>query len=752
MPARRESYSLKLQSSAGPKPAPTRATGSGLRERTFQAGLWPFGRDRARPVRARRRTTYRPTGEGLEPKPLLSDLLSWTGGNGGGNPNSPITPANIANLTEQYADTLDGAILPEPLSATVDVTVGSDQGTQTLVLAATANDSLYAINSTTGQIVWHTNFLEPGETTLPVAVIHTGVDGITSTPVIDPSINTIYLVTTECYLAGTVVHYTKTLHAVDMSDGTEQPGSPVVIANTGYQNGKVVSRAGPSVAGTGAGNVRGRVYFYVPRQLQRPALEFDGDNLVIAFGSYGDMPPFHGWILAYNKTSIQLTGVFNDTPNGSDGGIWNSGAPVVVDSQGDLYTEIGNGTFDTRLNARGFPSRGDYGDSVVKLALVPGYKGPNGTGFKVIDYFTPSNQLKLEKGDYDLASSGVLLLPAGLDGPAHPDLLLASGKQGTIYVINRNNMGHFHSRSDDVVQELPGALTSSFDTPAFFDGTIYYAGAGDVARSFAFKNGLLVQTGQSTNVFPFHGASPVVSSDGAERDHLDDFRCGSATRVRSHELERRVVERALAAVLRVLDPGDHRRRACRSRRRGSPGGVWIQPVSRQSSSSMRARYPDKTGSVSSVRRTGRFCQNRVAVATIRTFRPLTRTSTDRTRSPSVSRICFSILRLTARSVSGPGGPSRSDLRSDAVLRASARDGCAAGGGPNRRPSIPGMRQGEDRCAPGVACARVVSPDADDREPPAGGIGLRRSRPSGLSSSSGSIDSGIVCLADGSGRL
>src|SRR4029077_13982543 len=132
-----------------------------------------------------------------------------------------------------------------------------------------------------------TNFLKPGESTLPTALIQTGVNGTTSTPLIDPSTNTIYLTTTEAYNAGKLNHFTKTLHAVDMSDGQEQPGSPVIIADTGYKHGKPVSFFGPSVKGAGAGRFKGRVRFFVPRQLQRPGLSLDGNNLLIAFGSYG---------------------------------------------------------------------------------------------------------------------------------------------------------------------------------------------------------------------------------------------------------------------------------------------------------------------------------------------------------------------------------------------------------------------------------------------------------------------------------
>jgi outer membrane protein assembly factor BamB len=461
-------------------------------------------------------TAYRPTGEGLEFKTLLSDVLGWSGGTAG-NTNSLITPANITTLTEKYSHLLDGEILAQPVTASVNVTVGPDQGNQELVFVATEQDTLYAFNVVTGQLAWQTSFLRPGETPLPYFVTHADVNGITGTPVIDPSTNTLYVVSTESYVAGNVIHYSKTLHAVDMSNGTEQPGSPVGIADTGYNSqGQPVSLQGPSVLGKGVGSVQGRVYFYVERQLQRTGLSIVGDNVVLGFGSFGDVPPSHGWILTYNKHSLQLTGYFNDTPNGSDGGIWNSGGPIQSDSQGYLYTETGNGTFDSRLNRAGFPSRGDYGDSVLKLAIDPGYTGPNGTGIRVVDYFTPFNQAKLAKTDGDLASSGVLILPDGWGGPKHPNLLVASGKQGTIYVINRQQMGHFRRNSNAIAQQLTGAITGSFDTPAFFGNTVYYAGINDVPKSFNLVSGRLVKTGQATNAIPWPGASPVVSSDGTQ--------------------------------------------------------------------------------------------------------------------------------------------------------------------------------------------------------------------------------------------
>ena len=459
---------------------------------------------------------YRPMGECLESKTLLSNVLGWNGGNGG-TQSSLITPANISQLTQHYVDEVDAQIVAEPLVATVNVTVGPNQGIQSVVFVATQHDSLYAFNAATGQLDWHTSFLSPAQAALPASQVAFQGSGIIGTPLIEPSTNTMYLVSSESYSAGGVTHYTKTLHAIDMSNGMERAGSPTVFADSGYVGSTVVSLTGPSVRGNGAGSVHGRVTFNALLEMQRPGMALDGNNLVIGFGSaFGVRPYYHGWIMAFDKNTLQMTGFFNDTPNGHNGGIWNDGNPIQVDSAGFLYTATGNGTFDATLNGQGFPSRNDYGDSVLKLALVPGYKGPNGMGIRLLDYFTPQNQAKLDRLDEDLASSGVLLLPDGSSGQTHPNLLLASGKLGTVYVVNRNRMGHFHPHSNDVLEEMPHAVTSSFDTPAFYLGTVYYAGAGDVLKSFGFVNGRLVQTGQAANAFPFHGASPVVSSDGSQ--------------------------------------------------------------------------------------------------------------------------------------------------------------------------------------------------------------------------------------------
>ena len=199
-------------------------------------------------------------------------------------------------------------------------------------------------------------------------------------------------------------------------------------------------------------------------------------------------PPYHGWILGYDETTLAQEIVYNTTPNGSQGGIWESGCGPGVDTNGDLITITGNGTFDTGA------SPVDYGDSF--LSLTPGV-GTTGT-MSVTSFFTPLDELMLDDDDLDMGSGGNLLLP-DQPGP-NPHLVIGIGKLGTIYLVNRDSMGGFNASGDQMVQELPSEVGGMFSTPAYWQGTvpnvglqnmIYTIGVNDPPKMFVLANGMI---------------------------------------------------------------------------------------------------------------------------------------------------------------------------------------------------------------------------------------------------------------------
>ncbi len=267
------------------------------------------------------------------------------------------------------------------------------------------------------------------------------------------------------------------------------------------------------------------------REFQRVALTLVNGTVYFASASHGDNGPYHGWVLGYDAQTLALKAAFNATPNGGEGGIWQSGGQVASDAAGNLYVETGNGTFgDGTANANqllpnGLPIGGNYGDSFIKLAVdptsSPTNQNINGWGLRVTDFFTPYNQLALSNADLDLGSAAPLVLPdsAGkiLASGSPQQLLVGSGKEGRIYLIDRNHMGGYDPNADHVTQEIPGALSGALDTAAYHDNTLYYVqGYGGVAKAFSLVNSALstTPTSASTDSFSFAGATPTVSSDG----------------------------------------------------------------------------------------------------------------------------------------------------------------------------------------------------------------------------------------------
>ncbi len=313
--------------------------------------------------------------------------------------------------------TVDGYLYAQPLYVQ-NVRV-PNKGLHNVVYVATAHNSVYAFDAddlTVKQPLWKVN-LGPS---VPATEVYTTkwTDmrieiGITSTPVIDPSTNTIF-VEAKTKEHGT---YVQRLHALDITTGAEKFGSPVEIK--------------AAVPGTGMASAGGQVAFDPVKQLQRPALLLASGTVYLAFGSHADSPPFHGWILGYDAKTLVQTCVFNLTPNGEEGAIWQAGMGMASDPYGNIYAMVGNGTFDADT---GGP---DYGDSILRLAAKPG-------SLAVQDYFTPHDQASLSDNDQDTGASGPLLIP-------NTNLLLGGGKNGWLYLTQRNKMGHYQSTSDSQI-------------------------------------------------------------------------------------------------------------------------------------------------------------------------------------------------------------------------------------------------------------------------------------------------------------
>jgi len=496
----------------------------------------------------------------LEARVLLSNVSVLQYRNDSGNTGqnlleTTLTPSDVnpTDFGEFYQYPVDGYVYAQPLYMANLAIPG--QGTHNVVFVVTEHDSVYAFDADggvgpDGSPLWHDSFIDPaaGITTLDQTDVFGVSDivpevGITATPVIDPASGALYVVTKTKDMEGGVEHIVQQLHALSVATGAEMFGGPVTIADTTVNpDGSYTYNSGPSVAGTGDGSINGVLSFNALSQNERAALVLNGGLVYLSYSSHGDSYPNHGWILGYNAQTLQPTAVFCATPNGSDGTIWGAGEGLAVDSQGNMYFVTGNGTFDTTLvpgtndPSIDFPSEGDYGDSVVKIAVdptsTPSNPDINGWGLQVLDYFTPSDQQSLDDNDTDYGSGGPLLLPATATGP---QVLLTAGKEGTIYVIDTDTgqMGEFNANSNNVYQEIQGQIGGMWGSPVYFNGSVYYGSVGDNIEAFQLQaNNMLSTSPTSTSPesFGYPGPNPEISADGSSDGILwaiDDTAYGS---------------------------------------------------------------------------------------------------------------------------------------------------------------------------------------------------------------------------------
>jgi hypothetical protein len=421
---------------------------------------------------------------------------------GQNNTEAALTTGNVNKnqFGKLFSQLVDGQVYAEPLWLPNVNLPG--KGVHNVVFVATEHDSVYAFDADSKTLnpnpLWHTSFTNPPNvTSIPKGDIEVGLDlspevGITSTPVIDTANGTIYLEARTKDTRGTPncpgpnnvgSPYFHFLHALDLTTGSEKAGSPVMIC--------------AQVAGSGYDNSGGVVYFDSMRTHQRPALLLLNGVVYLGFGALEDIDHYHGWVLGYNANTLAQVAVFNDTPNGAKGGIWQSGGGLLADSAGNIYFSTGNGTFDANTGGA------DYGSAFMRVA-------PNGSALKVLDYFTPFNQsgLNLEIINADLASAGPMLLPDQTGSIPH--LAVACGKTGTIYLMNRDNLGQYNTTGDNIVQALNTTIgvgsvpTGNWGTPAYFNGQIYLQGIDDPLKQYTLWH--------APSANPLLSASPMAVS------------------------------------------------------------------------------------------------------------------------------------------------------------------------------------------------------------------------------------------------
>ena len=411
-----------------------------------------------------------------------------------------LTPANVnsTKFGKLGEFVVDGKVDAQPLYLS-QVTIGGQK--KNVLYVATEHGSVYAfdadsINGTSSTVLWKTSTLGSGETTSDNRGCGqvTPEIGITATPVIDRSRNAIYVVAMSKNASGA---YFQRIHALDLTTGAELFGGPKDITAT--------------YPGTGDNSSGGNVIFDPKQYKERPGLLQINSTIYTTWSSHCDIRPYTSWVMAYSADTLAQTGVLNLVPNGSDGGIWMSGTAPAADAAGNLFFIIGNGTFDTTLNATGFPVNGDCGNCFVKLSTAG--------GLKLADYFTPHNTVSESNADEDFGSGGGIVLMDVQDaGGSTRHLSVGAGKDSLIYVVDRDSMGKFNPNTDQIYQEISGQLGGQvFSMPAFFNNTIYYGAVGDALKAFPIAGAKLagIPSSQSTHNFSYPGTTPSVSANGA---------------------------------------------------------------------------------------------------------------------------------------------------------------------------------------------------------------------------------------------
>ncbi len=409
-----------------------------------------------------------------------------------------LTPTNVnsTQFGKLGVYSADGLVDAQPLY--VGSVAVPNHGKHNLLIVATEHGSVYAYDADSGATIWRASTLGPGETSsddLQCGAVTPEI-GVTATPVIDRWRGANGAVDLVAMTEDSAGNYHQRLHALDLAQGTELFGGPSEIHAT--------------YPGTGDNSDGTNVIFDPAQYFERAALLLLNDTIYMSWASHCDVRPYTGWIMGYSASTLEQVSVLNITPNAGQGAIWMSAGGLAADNAGNVFLAQGNGYFDPTLNAAGFPNEGDYGNGFIKLSTID--------GLSVTDYFEMDAQKAENTGDIDLGAGGVLLLPDLANGSGQTlHLATSAGKDGNLYVLNRDALGKSSSDDQNLYQKLVGVLPRGiWSTPAYFNNTIYFGPVFSPIRALSIGDAKISanSVAQTPNTFGYPGATPSISANG----------------------------------------------------------------------------------------------------------------------------------------------------------------------------------------------------------------------------------------------
>lgn len=380
-----------------------------------------------------------------------------------------------------FSYSVKGAVFAQPLYLPAVTIPG--RGKHNVVYLATMDDRIYAFDAErAGEPLWQRDLGTP----VPIADVTgqndlniVGNVGILSTPVIDPATQTIYLVSRSKEKPG----YVQRIHALDARSGHDRAPAAIIRARIASQSNDALD---------------GYLSFNAKTNNQRAALTLTNGQVLIAWASHEDILPYHGWIMAYDSTTLQQTAVFCVTPAGTAGGIWQSGRAATVDRDGNIYYETGNGDWNGSTN---------FGETLLKLRL-------SGHQFVVADYYTPSDYAELNERDADFGSTGPFLIPGTTK-------IVCGDKRGVLTLLDTRELGKLQPGPHEPLQKLSVKGGRVLNGPAWWNNTLYLWGEADVLKAFHY-NGVTFDVAPIANGGTASHGSPggalTVSANGTKPD------------------------------------------------------------------------------------------------------------------------------------------------------------------------------------------------------------------------------------------